>query len=196
MKRLCVFCGSSPGRKPEYLQAARELGRILASRNLALVYGGANIGVMGAIADAVLADGGEVIGVIPQGLVEKEIGHSRLSDLRIVHSMHERKSLMFELSDAFIALPGGLGTIEEFFEVLTWTQLGMHQKPCGLLNVCGYYDKMVEFLDHAVEERFIQPAHRTMALIDENPESLLNQLDAYRAPSVKKWLDLKQVCFK
>ena len=161
MKQVCVFCGSSSGARPEYIRAARHLGRVLACRNLGLVYGGASVGIMGEIANAVLEEGGEVTGVIPRMLMEKEVAHTGVSDLRIVGSMHERKALMAELADGFIALPGGLGTFEEFFEVLTWEQLGMHQKPCGLLNVGQYYSKLVDFLDYAVFQQFIKAEHRS-----------------------------------
>ena len=186
MKRICVFCGSSPGARPEYVQAARQLGRALVQKNIALVYGGASVGVMGEIARTVLEASGDVIGVITTSLVEKEVAFTELSDLRIVDSMHERKALMVELSDGFIALPGGLGTIEEFFEVLTWAQLGLHAKPCGLLNVCRYYTKLMSFLDHTVYEQFINLEHRSMVLIDENPEVLLKKFEAYQPPKIDK----------
>ena len=189
MKRVCVFCGSSPGGRPEYVQAAKELGRVLVSKNLGLVYGGASVGMMGAIADTVLREGGEVIGVIPRFFVDKKVAHERLSDLRIVGSMHERKGLMAELADGFIALPGGLGTFEEFFEVVTWAQLSMHQKPCGLLNVCQYYQRLVDFLDHAVSERLVRVEHRSMILVDKSPKALLKKFEAYQPPVVDKWLD-------
>ncbi len=189
MRRVCVFCGSNPGGRPEYAEAAGELGRAIVRRGLELVYGGAKVGIMGATADAVLAAGGRVVGVMPRFLVEKEVAHGGLSELRIVASMHERKMLMADLSDGFVALPGGLGTFEEFFEVLTWAQLGVHRKPCGLLNICGYYEKLIEFLDQAVSERFIRPAHRSMILIEENPAALLEQFEAYEAPVVGKWMD-------
>jgi uncharacterized protein (TIGR00730 family) len=186
MKRICVFCGSSPGARPEYAQAARQLGQALAGRDMGLVYGGGRVGVMGEIAAAAIQAGGEVIGVIPQGLVDKEIAFTELSDLRVVPSMHERKALMAELSDAFIALPGGLGTFEEFFEVLTWAQLSLHCKPCGLLNVAGYFAALMRFLDHAVGEQFVQPEHRSMLLVDESPEALLDRFQAYQPPQVDK----------
>ncbi len=186
MKRICVFCGSSPGARPEYAQAARDLAGVLIRQNIGLVYGGSRVGLMGEIAGAVLAAGGEVTGVIPRDLVDKEVAFTRLSDLRVVGSMHERKALMGERSDGFIALPGGLGTIEEFFEALTWAQLGMHHKPCGVLNVGGYYDQLVGFLDHAVDQQFVQPEHRTMLLVDESPERLLARFEAYRPPVVDK----------
>lgn len=191
IKRLCVYCGSSPGKKPEYGAAARRLGSIMVSKNIGLVYGGASVGVMGEIADSVIKEGGEVIGVIPQSLLEKEVAHTGLSDLRVVDSMHERKALMAELSDGFIALPGGLGTIEEFFEVMTWAQLGMHQKPCGLLNVCQYYQKLIDFLNHAVTERFLKKVHRSLVLVEESPDALLQKFEAYETPEVAKWIDKK-----
>ena len=165
MKRVCVYCGSSPGARPDYARAARDLGRTLASEGLGVVYGGSNVGLMGQLADGVLEGGGEVIGVIPRMFVNKGIDHWGLTEVRIVDSMHERKALMADLSDAFIALPGGIGTIEEFFEALTWAQLGIHGKPCGLLNVCGYYDKLLDFLDHVVAQRFLREQHRAMVLV-------------------------------
>jgi len=186
LKRICVYCGSSPGARPEYAQVARQLGQALASRDIGLVYGGGRVGVMGEIAEAVIEAGGEVIGVIPRELVDKEVAFTELSDLRVVPSMHKRKALMVELSDGFIALPGGLGTFEEFFEVLTWAQLNIHHKPCGLLNVCGYYTKLIGFLDHAVDEQFIEAGHRGMLLIDEEPEGLLRQFGGYQPPKVDK----------
>ena len=186
MKRICVYCGSSPGVRPEYVRAARQLGQALVSRDIELVYGGGRVGVMGEIAHAVLEAGGEVIGVIPRGLVDKEVAFTDLSDLRVVPSMHERKALMVELSDGFIALPGGLGTFEELLEVLTWAQLSIHHKPCGLLNVCGYYTKLVGFLDHAVAEQFLQSQHRSMLVMDESPAALLDRFEAYQPPVADK----------
>ncbi len=186
VKRICVFCGSGLGVKPEYVRAAVLLGHTLANKNIGLVYGGGSVGLMGKIAHAVLQHGGEVIGVIPKELVEKEVAFTELSDLRVVGSMHERKALMEKLSDGFIALPGGLGTIEEFFEILTWAQLGMHQKPCGLLNVGHYYDKLVEFLDYAVNQQFIEWEHRSMLLIEKNPGVLLKKFKGYQPPKVDK----------
>jgi len=186
VKRVCVFCGSSPGAGPEYLDAARELGYALVKRNIELVYGGAKVGMMGGIARAVLEKGGRVIGVIPQGLAEKEVAFTRLTDLRVVESMHERKALMAKLSDGFIALPGGLGTIEEFFEVATWAQLGIHLKPCGLLNVKHYYSRLIDFLEHTVAEAFVEPEHRSMIVVDEDPESLIQKFESYRPPTVDK----------
>jgi uncharacterized protein (TIGR00730 family) len=189
MNRLCVFCGSSPGRDPAYLAVAAELGTLLAKRRIGLVYGGASIGLMGALADAAQAAGGEVIGVIPHALVEWEVAHAGLADLRIVASMHERKALMAELSDGFIALPGGIGTLEELFEVWTWAQLGSHSKPCALLNVLGFYDRLLGFLDFVVQEAFMRPIHRNMLLVGETPEGLLGEMARYRAPPETKWID-------
>ncbi len=186
MKRICVFCGSSPGASPEYMQAAQHLGYVLASKNIGLVYGGAKVGMMGKIAEAVLEKKGEVIGVIPKGLVEKEVSFTGLADLRVVDSMHERKALMADLSDGFIALPGGLGTLEEFFEITTWAQLGIHPKPCGLLNIRHYYDRLMDFLNHTVNEKFVEMEHRSMILIDEDPEKLLQKFETYRPPTVDK----------
>jgi uncharacterized protein (TIGR00730 family) len=189
MRRLCVYCGSNPGSRPDYTAAAKNLARALVERNIEVVYGGASVGIMGVLANAILAEGGHVIGIIPQTLVDKEVAHPGLSDLRVVKSMHERKTLMAELSDGFIALPGGLGTLEELFEVLTWALLGLHQKPCGLLNICDYYRSLIDFLDHAVAEKFIKDVHRAMLLVEEQPERLLERFERYQAPSVTKWFD-------
>jgi len=189
MNRVCVFCGSSSGANPHYTAMAQHVGAILARRELTLVYGGGNVGLMGVLADAVLGHGGRVIGVIPQALMDLEVGHTGLGDLRIVESMHERKALMAELSDGFIALPGGIGTLEEFCEVLTWAQLGMHAKPCGLVNVGGYYDHLITFLDHTVRERFFRPEHRGMVLIEADPEKLLDRFECYQPPRLEKWTD-------
>ncbi len=188
MKRLCVYCGSNPGKSAEFLEAARELARHLVQREICLVYGGASVGIMGEIADTVLAGGGEVIGVIPQALVDKEVSHTGLTELKIVNSMHERKGIMADLSDGFIALPGGLGTLEEIFEVLTWAQLGFHHKPCALLNVKGYYDTLTQFLDHAVAEGFVASIHREMLLVEDDPHTLLEIMSTYSAPAVDKWI--------
>ena len=189
MQGLCVFCGSSRGASPKYAEVARELGEIMVQRGLSLVYGGGNVGLMGVLADSVLRGGGHVTGVIPQSLVDLEVGHHGLPDLRIVDSMHERKALMADLADGFVALPGGIGTLEEFCEVLTWAQLGMHQKPCGLLNAAGYFDGLLAFLDHTVRERFFKPQHRAMVLVDEDAGRLLQRLADYRAPRLDKWID-------
>lgn len=189
IRRVCVFSGSSPGRRPEYTAAAAALATLLAERKLGLVYGGACVGLMGVLADTALSLGAEVVGVIPEALVAKEVAHRGLSDLRVVGSMHERKALMADLSDAFIALPGGLGTVEELAEILTWGQLGLHRKPCGLLNVAGYFDKLAEFLDHAVDERFVRPAHRAALMVETTPAALLNRFEGYTPPVVTKWID-------
>jgi uncharacterized protein (TIGR00730 family) len=189
MKRICVFCGSSPGGDPAYRACAEELGVELTRRNIGLVFGGGNVGLMGAIADAVLKAGGEAIGVIPEHLMTREIGHKQLAKLHVVKSMHERKALMADLSDAFIALPGGFGTLEEFFEVLTWSQLGLHTKPCGILNVRDYYTPLLRMLDHAVEERFLKPQNRALVLSRETPSDLLQALEEWRPIHVEKWLD-------
>lgn len=177
MKTVCVYCGSSPGARPAYLEAATSLGSHLARDGKRLVYGGACVGVMGRVADAVLEAGGEVVGVIPQGLMERDLAHQGLTQLHVVATMHERKAMMAELSDAFMALPGGIGTFEELFEILTWAQLGIHQKPCGLLNVAGYYDQLLAFLDHSVREGFLAPKHRSLLQVESDPEALLMRLE-------------------
>jgi uncharacterized protein (TIGR00730 family) len=190
MDRICVFCGSSPGARPAYAEAAAEMGRLLATEGIGLVYGGAQAGLMGVLADSVLAEDGEIIGVIPQALVDREIGHPGVADLRVVGSMHERKALMAELADAFVALPGGLGTLEELFEVYTWAQLGLHRKPCGLLDVEDYYAGIVEFLGHAAEERFLPEQHRAMLMVEREPRALLERLRSWEPATVQpKWLD-------
>jgi len=189
MKRICVFCGSSAGRRPEYRACAEELGAELARRKIGLIYGGGNVGLMGAIADSVLKAGGDAVGVIPEHLMGREIGHKHLTKLHIVRSMHERKALMADLSDAFIALPGGFGTLEEFFEVLTWSQLGLHAKPCGIVNVLDYYTPLLAMLDHAVEERFLKAQNRALVLARERPPELLQALEEWRPVHVEKWLD-------
>jgi uncharacterized protein (TIGR00730 family) len=189
MNRICVFTGSSSGAHSEYADAAERLGIELVARGYELVYGGANVGLMGVIADAVLNRGGKVTGVIPADLAAREIAHDGLSELRVVSSMHERKLVMSELSSAIIALPGGLGTLEELFEMLTWAQLGMHKKPCGLLNVRGYFDQLLGFLDHAQLQRFIAPEHRNMLLSHSEATTLLDQIENYTPPSAEKWLD-------
>ena len=188
LQKLCVYCGSNPGKIGDYVDMARDLGQAMASRGIGLVYGGASVGVMGAIADAVLAGGTEVIGVIPESLATREVAHPSLDHLHVVHSMHERKSLMAELSDGFIALPGGWGTLEEIFEALTWTQLGFHSKPCGLLNVAGYYDHLAVFLDHAIDQQFVKEEYRPMIMMEHHPEQLLDRFENYQAPRVKKWI--------
>jgi len=192
MKRICVYCGSSPGRRPEYRDAAQALGHELAARDLGLVYGGASVGVMGAVADAVLEKGGQAIGVIPFALATREVAHSGLDELFVVESMHERKAKMAELSDGFIALPGGWGTIEEIFEMLTWAQLGFHQKPCGLLNISGYYDHLFTFLEHAIDQRFVREEYRPMIMMEQTAGGLLDRYQSYQAPTVKKWIGPEQ----
>jgi uncharacterized protein (TIGR00730 family) len=186
MARLCVFCGSSPGRDPAYGASAAQFGRILAERGIGLVYGGGRVGLMGVLADAALAAGGEVIGVIPQALLDREVGHQGLTELRVVGSMHARKALMSELADGFIALPGGIGTLEELFEVWTWAQLGLHRKPCGLLNVDGFFTPLVDFLDRQVEAGFIHPTYRAMLAVASTAEELLARFAAYEPPA-DKW---------
>lgn len=176
IRRICVFCGSRPGARPEYMNAAVSLGRALAERGIGLVYGGASVGTMGAIADAARGAGGEVIGVIPRGLVDRELAHEGLSELHIVDTMHERKARMAELADAFVALPGGTGTLDETFEIFTWAQLGLHAKPCALVNLAGYYDGLLTFLDHAVAEGFLEPEHRELVLVRDAPEPVLDAL--------------------
>lgn len=192
MRRICVFCGSSGGRNPSYRESAATLGKALVKRGLELVYGGGNIGLMGIVADAVMEAGGHVIGVIPEALAAKEVAHLQLPDLRIVASMHERKSIMADLADAFIALPGGMGTLEELCEILTWSQLGMHDKPCGVLNVEGYYDRFLDFLDHAVEEGLLKQKHRDLVLVHAEVEGLLHLFETFHKPKVEKWIDRTQ----
>jgi uncharacterized protein (TIGR00730 family) len=192
MKRVTVFCGSSAGERPGYADAARATGAALAARGLGLVYGGGNVGLMGILADSVLAAGGQVIGVIPRVLEEREVAHRGLTELHVVGSMHERKALMADLCDAFIALPGGLGTLEELFEVLTWTVLGLHQKPCGLLDVDGYYASLLGFLDHATTERFVRPEHRALVHQDVEPGALLDKLATAPLPALPRWIDRGQ----
>jgi uncharacterized protein (TIGR00730 family) len=177
---VCVYCGSSPGANPVYAEATRKLAGALAGRGIRVVYGGASVGLMGTLADSVLEAGGEVVGVIPQALVEREIAHPRLSELHVVTSMHERKALMVELAEAFVALPGGIGTLEELIEVYTWNQLGLHDKPLGLLNVAGYFDGLAAFLDHAVEERFLPASQRAVLVSEAEPEALLAALGSAR----------------
>lgn len=188
MKSICIYCGSSPGKSPAYLAAARELGRELAARGLRLVYGGASVGLMGAVADAALEAGGKVVGVIPRSLAMRELAHSGLDELFVVESMHERKAKMAELSSGFIALPGGWGTLEELFEILTWAQLGLHEKPCGILNVADYYDHLGAFLEHAFRERFVREEYRPMFMIERQASTLLDRFASYKAPRVTKWI--------
>lgn len=191
IKRICVFCGSNSGAKPVYLKAAHELGCELAARGIGLIYGGATIGLMGEIARAAIAGRGEVIGVIPSSMATREIAFTALSDLRIVGSMHERKAAMADLADGFIALPGGLGTLEEFCEILTWGQLGIHRKPCGLLNIENYFGELLRFLDHGVNEGFIKPAHRGLAIVEAEITAMLKRFENFNPTqtSTSKWLD-------
>lgn len=189
LKRVCVFCGSSPGARPAYAEAARAMGRALAERGIGLVYGGGKVGLMGVVADAVLKAGGEVVGVIPEALLAREVGHGGVTELRVVRSMHERKATMADLSDAFVALPGGFGTWEEYCEVLTWAQLGIHPKPCGILNVAGYYDPLLALVDHAVSEGFVRPGHRTLVLQATDPAEMLDLLRDFRPPPTIPWIE-------
>ncbi len=193
IKRICVFAGSSPGRRPAYSDAAISLGKELSARGYGLVYGGGGVGLMRVVADTMLENGAHVIGVIPEALAAKEVAHERVTDLRVVASMHERKALMAELSDAFVALPGGMGTFEELFEVLTWAQLGIHAKPCGLLNVQGYFDGLLAALSHAVAERFLKEEHKSMLLVRPSAAPLLDAVESYRPRAVPKWLDREQI---
>ena len=188
MRSLCVFCGSSHGVNPAFAAATRELGRRLADRRIAVVYGGGNVGLMGVLADAVLDAGGVITGVIPNALVARELAHQRLTSLHIVDSMHERKALMASLADGFIALPGGFGTLEEFAEAVTWTQLGLQAKPCGLLNVAGFYDGLLAFLAHARDEEFLRPTHGEIVVSDPDPATLLERLLVWQPPAVTRWL--------
>jgi uncharacterized protein (TIGR00730 family) len=186
MRRICVFCGSNPGQRPEYAEAAQSLGALLARRGLGLVYGGGNVGLMGIVADAAMAAGGEVIGIIPEALMRLEVGHRNVSELRVVGSMHERKAMMADLADAFIALPGGIGTMEEIFEVWTWGQLGLHAKPAGFLDVAGFYGHLNAFLDHMTAEGFLKPRHRDMVAVSGDAAALLDGFATYEAPQVVK----------
>jgi len=188
MNAVCVFCGSSPGGDPAFAEAARAMGKALALRERTLVYGGGNVGLMGILADAALAAGGTVVGVIPRALVARELAHNGLSELHVVESMHERKAKMAELADGFVALPGGIGTLEEFFEIWTWGQLGLHDKPYGLLNVAGFYDPLLAFLSGVVEHKFIRPKHREMLLVHSDPDALLRQMDAHHTEHLPKWI--------
>lgn len=192
MKRVAVFCGSSSGSVPTYGEGAKELGQALAEAGITLVYGGASVGLMGVVADTVLRHGGQAIGVIPQSLVDHELAHENLTELHIVDSMHERKALMAELSEGFITMPGGSGTMEEFFEVFTWAQLGFHQKPCGLLNLNGYYTSLIRFFSHMVQEGFMKEEYPSMVLSDTKAKSLLEQMDRYQPPKTFKWEEKKK----
>src|SRR5438067_3706394 len=188
MNSICVFCASSTGRDPAFAAAARSFGALLARERITLVYGGGHVGLMGVLADAVLGAGGRVVGVIPRALWDREVGHRALTELHVVETMHERKALMASLADAFVALPGGLGTLEEIFEVWTWGQLGMHSKPCGFLDVAGYYASLLAFLDQAVARGLVRPEHRAMAIVDDDSETLLRRLAEYQPPRVTKWI--------
>lgn len=189
MRRVCVFCGSSPGKSPVYLEAARATGRALARRGIGLVYGGGSVGLMGAVADATLEAGGEAVGVIPRALELRELAHGRLTTLHVVGSMHERKAKMAELADGFVALPGGMGTLEELAEILTWAQLGLHARPVGLLDVDGYYEPLIRFFDRAVSEGFIRAEHRRLLLVGADPSSLLDRFATWEPPPVERWID-------
>ena len=186
---ICVFCASSPGADPRYVAAAKSFGELIASSGRRIVYGGGNTGLMGALADATLAAGGEIVGVMPRHLVDREVAHSGLTRLDIVESMHERKARLAEMADGFVALPGGLGTLEEFTEIWTWGQLGLHRKPYGLLDVAGYYSPLLTFLDHAVAERFVRPEHRAMVRVADEPAALIAAMEAAPPPALPKWLD-------
>ena len=188
MASLCVYCGSSSGRIDDYANAARALAVAMVERGIRLVYGGASVGIMGVVADQVLRLGGQAVGVIPESLMRKELAHAGLSELHVTPSMHARKTLMAELADGFVALPGGIGTFEEIFEVWTWAQLGFHGKPCGLLNVAGYYDGLVTFLDHAANEQFVRPDQRRMLVVEANPKALLDRFASYAPPALPKWV--------
>lgn len=190
IRRVCVYCGANVGARPAYAEAARRLGRFLGERGLGLVYGGGNVGLMGVVADAALAAGAEVVGVIPRALVARELGHQGLTELRVVATMHERKAVMAELADAFVALPGGLGTLDELFEVMTWAQLGLHQKPIGLLDVDGFFAPLITYLDRAVTEGFVRAEHRAALTVASEPEVLLERFAAHQAPEAGKWLGL------
>jgi uncharacterized protein (TIGR00730 family) len=189
VRSLCVFCGSSTGHDPAYAEAARALGRTLAEEKIRLVFGGGHVGLMGEVANATLAAGGEAVGVMPNSLVEREIAHTGLTDLHVVGTMHERKAMMSDLSEGFIALPGGTGTLEEFFEVLTWAQLGEHGKPCGLLNVAGYFDPLLTVFDHMVDRGFLSPSNRALVLVEGDPTRLLGRFGRHRPPETFKWAD-------
>lgn len=191
MKSICLYTGASPGARDEYRIAAEAVATEIARRGMTLVYGGGHVGLMGAAADAALAAGGQVVGVIPADIADREIEHRGLSELLVVDSMHERKMAMLKRADGMIALPGGLGTMEELFEVWTWNQLGFHQKPVGLLNVAGYYDHLLRFIDHMVEQRFVKESHRDLLLVDEDYKALLDRMGAFEPPVVDKWLDRK-----
>jgi uncharacterized protein (TIGR00730 family) len=192
VRRVCVYAGSNPGSHPAYSEAAQALAATMAERSIGLVYGGGKVGLMGVLADTMLEHGGEAIGVMPRALIDREIGHPGLTELRVVGSMHERKALMAELSDAFVAVPGGIGTLEELIEIYTWSQLGIHSKACGVLNVRGYYDHLAALLDHAVAEGFLRPQHRAVLSVAGEPAELLDRLAAFEPPAIGKWLELEE----
>ncbi len=192
MNRICVFCGSYSGARAEYAEAARDLADALVREHIALVYGGGRVGLMGVLADEVLGRGGQAIGVIPRALLRREVGHAGVTAMRVVDTMHERKAMMAELSDGFIALPGGLGTLEEIFEIWTWAQLGMHRKPVGFLNVHGYYSQLFEFLDHGVSESFVRPDMRRAVIVESDPDALLRRFAEYVPPAVEQWIDREE----
>lgn len=192
MKRLCVYCGSSSGTNPAYAAAANELGQLLAKSGIELIYGGGRVGLMGILADAVLAAGGRVQGVIPQSLADREVAHHGLTQLHLVDTMHQRKALMADLADGFLALPGGIGTFEELFEIWTWAQLGMHSKPIGLLNVAGYFDLLLGFLDHAADQQLLKPVHRNVLCVADNPAELLGSFEQASPVSTPKWINASQ----
>jgi uncharacterized protein (TIGR00730 family) len=192
MKAVCVYCGSSPGASPVYTEAARAFGRALVAADLGLVYGGGKVGLMGVIADTVMAEGGRAIGVIPELLVNKEVGHNGLSELHVVPDMHHRKKMMADLSDAFVAMPGGAGTLEELFEVYTWAQLGYHHKPVAVLNIDGFYDPLISLLQHTVREGFMRQTYFDLLQIDSDPAALIDKLERYRAPAQDKWSDMRE----
>ena len=187
LSSVCVYCGSHPGHRPEFREATEDLARRLASEGIGIVYGGGNVGLMGALADAALEAGGKVTGVIPESLIEREVAHRSLTELHVVSSMHRRKALMAELSDAFVALPGGLGTLEEMVEMATWGQLGFHRKPCALLDVCGYYGPLRELLQRMVAEGFLEKRHRDLLVVEKDPAELLHRLGSYRHPPERRW---------
>jgi len=189
MKSVCVFCGSRTGTRPEYTDAGRRVGELLARKGVRLIYGGASIGVMGALADAVLSHGGTAVGIIPHGLKAREVAHGRLSEMRVVGSMHERKALMNQLADGFLALPGGMGTLDELCETITWAQLGIHAKPCALLDVAGYWDPFKAMLDRAVSEGFVPEEHRRMILVGNDPEELFERMERFQPLGVRRWLE-------
>ena len=193
MEAVCVFCGSKEGSRPSYVEAAGNMGKEIAHRGLGLVYGGGRVGLMGAVADAVLEEGGEVVGVIPEALIAREIAHPGLTELHVVGSMHERKRLMADLSDGFITLPGGYGTLEEFLEVLSWAQLSMHEKPCGLLDVDRFWKPLSALFDQLVAEGFVHPDHRSLVLTEQNPDALLDLMERYRPPETRKWIGPREL---